>query len=63
VMDGMEACRQIKATHPTLPIIALTANAMSDDINLYKREGFSDHLAKPIELTLLLTKLQHTLFK
>jgi PAS domain S-box-containing protein len=60
-MDGIEACRQIKSTHPNTPIIALTANAMSEDIELYQREGFDGHLAKPVELSILLEKLQHIL--
>jgi PAS domain S-box-containing protein len=60
-MDGIEACRQIKSIHPNMPVIALTANAMSEDIKLYQREGFDGHLAKPVKLSLLLEKLQHTL--
>ena len=62
VMDGIEASRQIKKFAPSLPIIALTANAMSDDIARYEREGFVGHLAKPVELSLLLTKVKQTLF-
>jgi len=60
-MDGIEACRQIKSTHPQTPIIALTANAMSEDIQTYQREGFDGHLAKPVELSMLLERLQHLL--
>jgi CheY-like chemotaxis protein len=60
-MDGIEACRQIKATHPNTPIIALTANAMSEDIKQYQREGFDGHLAKPVELSMLLEKLHKVL--
>jgi CheY-like chemotaxis protein len=62
VMDGIEACRRIKTIHPTLPIFALTANAMSDDIARYASEGFVGHLAKPVELSILLAKLQQALF-
>ena len=61
VMDGIEACRQIRQTHPDIPIIALTANTMSEDIKIYQREGFSAHLAKPVELSLLLNKLKQAL--
>ncbi|GAC21098.1 CHASE domain-containing protein [Paraglaciecola arctica] len=60
-MDGIEACRQIKFTHPNTPIIALTANAMSEDVKRYQREGFDGHLAKPVELSILLEKLQNIL--
>lgn len=61
VMDGVEACRQIKSTFPNTPIIALTANAMSEDIQTYQKEGFDGHLAKPVELSMLLDKLQQIL--
>ena len=61
VMDGIEACRKIKQSHPEIPIIALTANAMQDDIDMYVREGFAGHLAKPVEMPLLLAKLKHIL--
>ena len=60
-MDGLEACRRIKSVHPSMPIIALTANAMSEDINLYKRAGFDGHLAKPVRLSMLFEKLQQIL--
>tara|TARA_R110002167_G_scaffold282322_2_gene487603 strand:- start:702 stop:1334 length:633 start_codon:yes stop_codon:yes gene_type:complete len=60
-MDGIEACRQIKSTHPNTPIIALTANAMSEDVKRYQREGFDGHIAKPVELSILLEKLQNIL--
>ncbi|WP_339724452.1 CHASE domain-containing protein [uncultured Paraglaciecola sp.] len=58
IMDGIEACRLIKSAHSTVPIIALTANAMSEDIKHYQLEGFNGHLAKPVELSMLLQKLQ-----
>jgi PAS domain S-box-containing protein len=60
-MDGIEACRKIKATHPNIPIIALTANVMSEDITMYQREGFDGHLAKPLELSNFLYKLKQIL--
>jgi CheY-like chemotaxis protein len=62
-MDGIEACKQIKSTNSNTPIIALTANAMSEDINKYQREGFDGYLAKPVELSMLLEKIQQILQK
>jgi CheY-like chemotaxis protein len=47
VMDGLEAARLITATGVTTPIIALTANIMINDIELYTASGFSGHLGKP----------------
>lgn len=50
-MDGMEATKLIRQTHTmdALPIIALTANVMSDEIELYKKIGMNDHIGKPFE--------------
>ena len=51
VMDGIEASRRIRALggdYATLPIIAVTANVMPDDIARFRSSGMSDHLAKPI---------------
>ena len=53
VMDGLEATRQIRALHKedaeSIPIIAMTANAYEDDINVCLQAGMNAHLGKPIE--------------
>ena len=59
-MDGLEATRHIRASgHPqakTIPIIAQTANAFSEDVRAALAAGMNDHLAKPLdELHLLQT--------
>jgi len=48
-MGGVEAVKILKATGYTVPFIALTANAMKDDIASYLAAGFDDYLGKPIE--------------
>ena len=48
VMDGLEATRQIKASMPDLPIIALTANAFDSDRHQAFEAGCNDFLPKPI---------------
>lgn len=53
VMDGVEACTQIKAIFPDLPVIALTADVMADDIKTYLQLGFDKHIGKPIDLNRL----------
>ena len=53
VMDGMQACKLIKAKFPDLAILALTANVMQNDIMTYEKIGFDAHIGKPIEMTLL----------
>ena len=51
VMDGIEATRVIRSNprFRTLPIIAMTANAMASDRILCLDAGMNDHIAKPID--------------
>ena len=60
-MDGIEACQRIKQQHPDVLIIAVTANAMTHDIELYEQVGFDDNLAKPIDIRLLFELLNRHL--
>lgn len=48
-MDGYEATQIIRQTDQTTPIIALSANAMKEDIEKSKKYGMDDHLCKPID--------------
>lgn len=49
-MDGTEAQLKIKTIAADLPVIALTANVMADDVDGYLRQGFVAHIAKPIDM-------------
>ena len=62
VMDGLEATRQIRRLHPdgTGPrIVAMTADAMSDDRERCLDAGMDDFIAKPVRAEALLAVLQH----
>jgi len=56
VMDGFEATRLIKEieNYKTVPIFALSAAVMKDDIILTQEAGMAAHLAKPIDKKVLL---------
>jgi|GEM_PF-703070 len=47
VMDGLEAAGKIAALGVKTPIVALTANIMVNDLDLYAKSGMSGHLGKP----------------
>jgi CheY-like chemotaxis protein/HPt (histidine-containing phosphotransfer) domain-containing protein len=47
VMDGLEASAEIKRLGCMTPIIALTANVLTQDTDIYYRYGIIDHLGKP----------------
>jgi CheY-like chemotaxis protein len=59
VMDGWEATRQIKANPATqgIPVIALTAHAMSGDEVKAREAGCDDYDTKPVNLNRLLEKI------
>jgi len=48
-MDGIEATKRIRENFPDLPIIALTANAVSGVKEMFISNGFNDFLSKPID--------------
>ena len=59
VKDGWQATRELKADIATqdIPIIALSAHAMTEDLGSATQAGCDDYDTKPVELDRLLTKI------
>ena len=57
IMNGLEATRQIKKTHPEIPIIALSAYAMESDVIKALSYGCDDAISKPVNKKTLLNIL------
>ncbi len=66
VMDGYEAAKMIRSLDredaKTIPIIAMTANAFTEDRIRAKEAGMDEHVAKPVDVELLI-KVIHKLVK
>jgi CheY-like chemotaxis protein len=67
IMDGYEATRAIRASKHiqagTIPILAMTANAFTEDVTSALASGMNDHISKPInydKLYAMLTKYLKT---
>ncbi len=56
-MDGIEATRQIKRTHPHLPIIGQTAHALPEEHERCLQYGMCDTLTKPLDEQVLVKKI------
>jgi signal transduction histidine kinase/ligand-binding sensor domain-containing protein/DNA-binding response OmpR family regulator len=59
VMDGIEACQQIRALkkYQLLPLVAMTANASEQDRERYLTSGMDDFITKPFEPVTLYSTL------
>ncbi len=61
-MDGVEALRRLRMDERTssIPVLAVTAQAMKGDIERFREAGFDDILSKPVDIgELLMTVEEH----
>ncbi|MDL2307146.1 response regulator, partial [Desulfovibrio sp. OttesenSCG-928-C06] len=64
-MDGYEATRRLRASGcanaTTIPILAMTANAFSEDVGQCLAAGMNGHISKPLDVDELMQKLDEAL--
>ena len=61
IMDGYEATKKIRTFDKKTPIIAMTANAFSEDVENAKSAGMNAHISKPIDVPKLMETLADVL--
>ena len=62
LMDGVQAARAIRALPGparSVPILAVTANTLPNQLETYTQAGMDDYIAKPINMALLLQKVNY----
>ena len=61
-MNGYDATRAIRAMKRNycrqVPVIAMTANAFAEDVQAAKTVGMNEHIAKPLELKILIKTMK-----
>lgn len=60
-MNGIEAFKEIRRSHPTIKIILQTAYANKDEKNTYKNMGFNGFITKPIRIETLVALIDSIL--
>jgi CheY-like chemotaxis protein len=67
VMKGIDAAKLIRASEnedvKNIPIIAMTADAFAENIAECKAAGMDGHIAKPIDMALVLSEIQKVMKK
>ena len=62
VMNGYEAAKEIRKTKgeyfSRIPIIAMSANAFTDDVEKVKEAGMNDYISKPVEVDKLIKAIE-----
>ena len=61
IMNGYEAARAIRDSGNYTPIIAMTANALPEDIKRTHKAGMNDHISKPLDVPKMLATISRIL--
>ena len=65
IMNGYEATKKIRELNnkrlAQIPIIAMTANAFTEDIQAAKDAGMNSHIAKPLDIQKMIETLTEVL--
>lgn len=56
-MTGIELLKEIKSRYPTLKVVMITAYGDENNYNLAKQHGADEYFTKPLEFSLLKSKL------
>ena len=57
LLDGVSATIKLRGMGVDTPIIAMTANALGEDVQSYLAQGMNDHVAKPVDRQILMEAL------
>ena len=57
-LDGLQVCRRLRADHPTLPIVIVTARDTDLDIVVGLDAGATDYVTKPFSMAVLLARVR-----
>jgi DNA-binding response OmpR family regulator len=57
-IDGLEVCRRLRAGHPTLPVVMLTARAEEIDVVVGLGTGADDYVTKPFRVAELVARIR-----
>lgn len=61
IMDGYEATKELRRLGNRTPIIAMTANAFSEDRRKAKEVGMDGYIPKPIDVNKIVSKIMNIL--
>lgn len=63
VMNGLDATRQIKSMDKKVPVLAVTAYAMSGEEHLAREAGCDEYITKPVYVDLLMQKIEKYVYR